>query len=148
MTDTSVGMIVVSDRGHFLLVQHAAGHWAFPKGHAEVGEDDLAAAQRELLEETGLSDVSIPDHAQLIEKYDFVRNGEAVTKTVRYFVAQSRNEDLGVRTAPAGEIRDARWCTKEEALTLMTFPEAQALLLEVTQVPWVAAHLAQVAPQA
>ena len=145
MTDTSVGMIVVSDSGHFLLVQHTAGHWSFPKGHAEEGEDDLAAARRELLEESGLSDIEIPDPMQLIERYEFVRDQEHVTKTVRYFIARARTEELGTRTAPECEIRDVRWCAKEEALMQLTFPEARTLLLEAVQVPWVATHLAQVA---
>ena len=44
----------VNEQWQVLLVQHQAGHWAFPKGHAEIGEEPKQTAERELLEETGL----------------------------------------------------------------------------------------------
>ena len=37
----------------FLLIQHQAGHWAFPKGHANPGESPAETARREFAEETG-----------------------------------------------------------------------------------------------
>ncbi len=50
------------DTGRILMLQRAitedddaAGHWEFPGGHAETGEDLLSAAVREWEEETGLS---------------------------------------------------------------------------------------------
>ena len=43
----------------FLLIQHHAGHWGFPKGHQEKGEDDLTTARRELQEETGIKQIKI-----------------------------------------------------------------------------------------
>src|SRR5687768_11841880 len=36
------------------LVLNYGRHWDFPKGHVDPGEDDLAAALRELWEETGI----------------------------------------------------------------------------------------------
>jgi len=51
---TSCGVIVTD--GKRLLLGHATGspRWDIPKGVAEPGESFVAAAVRELLEETGL----------------------------------------------------------------------------------------------
>lgn len=38
-----------------LLIRHHAGHWTFPKGHADRGESPQQTAERELREETGLA---------------------------------------------------------------------------------------------
>ncbi|SEN18870.1 ADP-ribose pyrophosphatase YjhB, NUDIX family [Paracoccus alcaliphilus] len=58
---TAVLVIVIRD-GQTLLVQRAnppdAGLWGFPGGKVEFGESLLAAAERELLEETGVSAVA------------------------------------------------------------------------------------------
>jgi len=55
-------LAVVLRDGHALLVQRRnppnAGTWGFPGGHVEPGETALAAAVRELREETGV--VAVP----------------------------------------------------------------------------------------
>ena len=49
---------VVYHQGRVLLIQRKnppnAGAWGFPGGHVELGETALAAARRELAEETGI----------------------------------------------------------------------------------------------
>jgi 8-oxo-dGTP pyrophosphatase MutT (NUDIX family) len=54
-------VLLVDPQGRFLM-QHRDAHavaspsrWGFPGGHVEEGEEPLAAAHRELLEETGLT---------------------------------------------------------------------------------------------
>jgi 8-oxo-dGTP pyrophosphatase MutT (NUDIX family) len=78
----------------YLLIQHQKGHWAFPKGHKDSSESDLEAAQRELREETGLTDyqlLTLPgqsDPLTLQEAYTFTDpEGNRVAKTVTYYVA-------------------------------------------------------------
>lgn len=47
---------VIVDRGRVLLVCHAEhGQWMFPGGHVDPGEHPARAAERETLEETGLT---------------------------------------------------------------------------------------------
>ena len=54
--DTSCGTLIVNASGELLLC-HVTGtaHWDIPKGMLDAGETPLAAAQRELFEEAGLS---------------------------------------------------------------------------------------------
>lgn len=55
-----VDIIVQNHRGQILLIKRKtpntafAGMWALPGGHVDYGEDLLAAALRELKEETGI----------------------------------------------------------------------------------------------
>ena len=53
--EKSCGAVVfrIGERGPEALVIHQnAGHWGFPKGHVEPGEDEEQTALREILEET------------------------------------------------------------------------------------------------
>ena len=58
MTDEllSCGIVLArpTDNGYRTLLLRAWHHWDFPKGLMEDGESPLDAAQREVLEETGL----------------------------------------------------------------------------------------------
>ena len=50
--------VLINDQGEALMMQEAkstcAGQWYLPAGRMEPGEDIAEAAQREVLEETGL----------------------------------------------------------------------------------------------
>ena len=54
-----VGVLILNAEKRVLLglrvSSHGAGEWAFPGGHIEFGDTIFEAAQREVLEETGLT---------------------------------------------------------------------------------------------
>jgi 8-oxo-dGTP pyrophosphatase MutT (NUDIX family) len=122
---------------YFLLVQHTAGHWAFPKGHAEPGETEIIAAARELFEETRISDCEIFEKTRFEETYTISKSvlsnnkqaGEEVHKTVVYFIAMVKQQDVNITDAQ-GEIQDYAWLQYEKALNKITFSESKNILTE------------------
>jgi len=72
--------------GKVLLVERAkppAGLWSFPGGHVEPGETAIAAARRELQEETGIG-------AQLVHfvgLYEIIRHGPGGDLALHYAIA-------------------------------------------------------------
>jgi len=95
-TERSAGMIVFRpdkggrDQYSFLLLDYGQ-HWDFPKGHVDAGESDLAAAVRELREETGIDDAQIIDGFSHEITYFFRgRGSQLVRKTVIFFLARTK----------------------------------------------------------
>lgn len=112
-----------------LLVQLRAGHWSFPKGHPEFNEEPRHCATRELAEETGLRVLDYLSQIPLSEHYEFRRDGDFVSKTVTYYLAEVAG-DLVMQTA---EIKDIQWFSLETAEANLTFPEARKLFHEALE---------------
>lgn len=110
-----------------LLIQHWAGHWAFPKGHAEHQESHQETAERELLEETGLKVVRYISNTPLLENYVFTFQEELIQKTVYYFPAQVE----GMMTLQQKEIQNSLWLPLAEAEEQITFREGKKICEEV-----------------
>ncbi|MEM7626839.1 MAG: NUDIX domain-containing protein [Planctomycetota bacterium] len=134
LTDFSCGVIPVwlSPEGpRFLLVQHHAGHWAFPKGHPEGDETPLDTARRELAEETGLSDVELWDAPAFEERYCFTkRSGRAVEKLVTYYLGRVTAAADAV-VIQAEEVQAYAWGDRDQTVQRLTFAEGRALFDEV-----------------
>ncbi len=106
------------------LIHHAkGGHWGFPKGHAEEGEEPLQTALRELKEETGLDVERVLLKSPLVESYTFYRGRTRVLKTASYFPALVCGE-LKLQEA---EICEGRWLPFNEAKGLITFKESKTV---------------------
>ena len=98
------------------LMLRAYRNWDFPKGMVEADEDPLAAARREVREET------------LIEDLEF-RWGEVYKETepygnrkiARYYLAATRMEKVSLPVSPElgrPEHDEWRWVDRDAALSL------------------------------
>lgn len=131
--DESFGIIPILRQGNsysFLLIQHQAGHWGFPKGHANSGESHLQTACRELQEETGISDYTLLEGVSFSESYTFTRKGETFAKTVTYFLALVKSATV---VQQIEEIQNYTWANYETAINLITYAPSRQILQDVNQ---------------
>jgi bis(5'-nucleosidyl)-tetraphosphatase len=130
LEDTSYGIIVVlrSSEVKYLLLRQTDGHWSFPKGHKEGNETDKEAALRELHEESGIQDVEFLDVPPLYERYSFSKNGETYNKTVTYFIAFAKSENVVIQEK---EVIEYIWATHAQAQETFTFKEPKEILTRV-----------------
>lgn len=105
-----------------LLVKHRyGGHWAFPKGHVEAGEDEFQTARREILEETGLR-VRLREGFRESVEYSPKPN---VMKEVVYFLGEAVD---GEEHKQEAEISDLKWLSVEEAERQVTHENNRRLI--------------------
>lgn len=149
--DFSCGIVpvqVADGEAKFLLVRHQAGHWGFPKGHPERGEDEVATALRELHEETGLRVHRVFPEYRFAESYLCMKRGHTVEKTVAYFLALIADPRV---TLDQRELRDSTWLPFTAAVQRITFAEGKHLLRAAQQMllaNWAAIVAAAAAPPA
>ena len=118
-TTLSAGIIPVQDgtAGPRVLLLRAYRYWDFPKGEIDPGEDPLAAARRELIEETGLGDIDFRWGAVYIETERYGRG-----KIARYYLAQVNDGEVQLPVSPElgrAEHDEYRWVTPAEASDLL-----------------------------
>lgn len=134
----SIRVLVIDEAGRALLAQFGDDRtgqrwWVPPGGGIEAGEDDLACARRELLEEVGRDDLHI---GPCIGRRGgtFPMGGKWFTQQERWYLSRCQHfdvdRDLVARLRPEG-IRDMRWWSPEEIETaqIRTGPRTLASLL-------------------
>jgi len=135
MKDEAFGIVPIfvektgeSSELQFLLIRHWAGHWGFPKGHAEPGETAIATALRELEEETGIQSCQVLDDTSFIEQYRFKKADQLIEKTVTYFAGTVQTKAV---TCQEAEIQAYTWVSFDTALKTITFDQAKRILQRV-----------------
>ncbi|MGD1850141.1 MAG: bis(5'-nucleosyl)-tetraphosphatase [Cyanophyceae cyanobacterium] len=116
------------DDAEYLLIQHNAGHWAFPKGHAEKDEAPLESACREFTEETGVVDFNVLETVSFKEQYEFHKSSRIIHKVVIYYPAFLDKVKVTIQEE---EIADYRWQTYSDAKKLITYENSRSLIQKV-----------------
>jgi 8-oxo-dGTP pyrophosphatase MutT (NUDIX family) len=122
--ETSCGFILIN-YDSVLLLQYPQGHWSFPKGHVEeLDTDFFSTAQRELLEETGISEVSLIDGWDSRTEYTFSLKGVPTSKQVFWYLAETNQLNVTL----SHEHTNYMWLSFDEALQQVTFDQEVNLL--------------------
>jgi 8-oxo-dGTP pyrophosphatase MutT (NUDIX family) len=123
----SAGAVIVRrfDNHYRYLLLRVRDYWDFPKGMVEPGEDPLAAAIREVEEETTLTGLDFRWGHEFIETEPYGKN-----KIARYYLAESKTGEVNLPvSAELGhpEHDEFRWLDYETARTLLV-PRVLAIL--------------------
>ncbi|MGI0037254.1 MAG: bis(5'-nucleosyl)-tetraphosphatase [Nitrososphaera sp.] len=131
MDERSAGAVVFysdsdSAEPEFLLLNYTAGHWDFPKGNIEHGEQEMQAASREIREETGIIDVEFIDGFRMKIDYRYRHGRRLAHKEVVLFLARARTKQVVISHEHVGFV----WKKYEAALDHLTYRNAKNLLAE------------------
>lgn len=107
----SVGAVVIDLQGNVLALERtdASGQWQMPQGGLDRGEEPLAAATRELLEETGLGE----EQVRLLAEHPEWLVYELPSYSAKHGRGQAQKWFLFQLTNPAAKIDLQRTKSKE-----------------------------------
>jgi bis(5'-nucleosidyl)-tetraphosphatase len=115
----AAGVVVVrlTPAGWRYLLLRVYRNWDFPKGLIEPGESPLAAALREVREETSLDGLELRWGEGFAETAPYARG-----KVARYYLAMSAAGDVRLPVSPElgrPEHHEFRWVRAADAATLL-----------------------------
>ena len=122
------GAVVYAHNGGAIevaLVHDVFGYWTLPKGKLEAGEDEQAAAVREIGEEIGIP-MSIEEK---LGENEYIANKPEkgkVVKHVTYYLAQAKYTPLILEKK--GGLDEARWFPLKEASGLRMYDDIKPLI--------------------
>lgn len=130
----SAGAVIfrrINEEREFLVIYSKRnGIWGFPKGHIEKGETERDAAQREILEETGLRRLVFTDTFREEDIYPAVGRseefrGSKIIKHSIYFLCETGDDTI---KTDGREITDYRWLPYSEAVKVLSFEGMKDIL--------------------
>jgi bis(5'-nucleosidyl)-tetraphosphatase len=129
--EISAGMILFrrTPEPHYLLLHYESGHWDFPKGHIESGEDPEETAKRELQEETGISEMRLVDGYRQTLRYFFRQKGIGIFKVVIFFLGETTQSEVTLSAEHVG----FDWLSYDAALARLTFKNSRDILIKARE---------------
>jgi len=126
MKERSAGAVVFREdkERKFLLLHYEAGHWDFPKGNIEEGEEEKKAVMREIEEETGIKDTTFIDGFKEKINYFYKREGNMISKEVIFYLVETKEEKVKISFEHIG----FEWVDYDDALKRLTFKNAKDIL--------------------
>ena len=119
----SAGGVVINPDGLIAIVNQKHKSWSLPKGHVEENEEFLEAAKREILEETGITDLTLLKELGIYSRYAMDHeNGDnkEELKTMHFFLFSTTQIKLEPSDA---DNPVALWVKKDEVEDYLTHTE-------------------------
>ena len=124
-----VGVVLANPRGHVFVgsrLDRDSDAWQMPQGGVDPGETCLAAAKRELWEETGIAErlISVEAETKGLIRYDLpdhligrVWGGKYRGQEQKWFLFRFHGDDADVNIATGHpEFSDWKWVPQDEVI--------------------------------
>lgn len=125
--EISAGAVVCrqAKRNHeFLLLQYGLGHWDFPKGNIERGEDEKETVRREIAEETGITRIQFIAGFRETIRYFYRLKGQGIFKIVIYYLVKTRQKKVRISYEHLGY----EWLPYQKASKRLSFQNSRQVL--------------------
>ena len=126
----AVGAVVLKDN-RVLLVRRAKppaqGLWAIPGGSVELGETLQQAAEREILEETGITIQA----NKTVYTFDLIEKDENNRIRFHYVIVDLMADYISGKPLPGDDADEVRWVSSEELKNLDVNPRTLTVLNSV-----------------
>ena len=129
--ETSAGAVVFRKEQEikYLLLHYGAGHWDFPKGNIEKGEQEKETVKREIQEETGIAEISFAEGFKERIRYFYRREGRLISKEVVFYLCETKEENVKISHEHIGY----EWLNYEDALAKVTFKNSKEILKKANE---------------
>ena len=128
----SAGGVVLNSHGMVLVVNQRGTCWSLPKGHVDPGEEPLQAAQREIMEESGVVTLELVETLGAYGRYRIGKAGKgedkAEWKVILMFLFKTKEQELHPQDPHNPE---ARWVHPDDVEALLTHPKDKAFFKNV-----------------
>ena len=114
------------DHADFLLLRNKRGFWGFPQGHKEKGENEIQTLQREVQEETGITNLEIHQYIGKIQYKYFRADGIRSDKEVKFYFATTPTREVVI----SNEHEDFKWTTYMDALSILDHRQLKSIILK------------------
>jgi len=122
----SAGGVVFNSQGMVLVINQNNTSWSLPKGHVDPGEEPLQAAIREIMEESGVTDLHFLCALGAYGRYKIGTNSgedKQEWKVLLFFLFKTKQNELKPQDP---DNPHARWVKPDEVVALLTHPKDKA----------------------
>jgi len=109
---------------NYLILNYSYGHWDFPKGNIESGESEIDTIKREIMEETGITDIKLIEGFRQQISYRYRKKSRLVNKTVIYYLAETKS----IKVILSFEHVNFAWLNFDDALSTLSFDNSRKVL--------------------
>jgi len=109
---------------NYLILNYSYGHWDFPKGNIEIGESELDTIKREIMEETGITDINFIDDFRQQISYRYKKKFKLVNKLVIYYIVETKSNKVVLSFEHVNFV----WLNYNDALNRLSFDNSKKIL--------------------